>query len=143
MIRVIQRYFICEGRFNMVYEYHIILLLHFTGKEAMNLPFCLFRSIGKISNKVQAKSKQLDTSVFHSGLIKMLVMEEIKKTNIDWESFLTTSHFQLDISPTPRSKRQTPTPVERTTHSYSSKKKRVNKSDKYFKDIDEKEEGGP
>jgi hypothetical protein len=32
MPRVIQRYFTCEGRFNMVYQYHIKLFLHFTGK---------------------------------------------------------------------------------------------------------------
>ena len=101
MLRVIQRYFTCEGRFNMVYQYHIRMLLHFTRKEAMNLPFYLFRSIGKMSDKVQAKSKQVDTSVIHSGLIKLLVMEELRKTNIDWETFLTSSHFQLDISPTP------------------------------------------
>jgi hypothetical protein len=67
----------------------------------MNLPFYLFRSIGKMSDKVQAKSKQVDTNVFHYGLIKMLVMEELRKNNIDWETFLTSSQFQLDVSPTP------------------------------------------
>jgi hypothetical protein len=91
MLRVIQRYFTCEGRFNMVYQYHIRLMLHFTGKVAMNLPFYLFRSIGKMSDRVQAKSKQVDTSVFHSSLIKMLVIEELRKTNNDWETFLTSS----------------------------------------------------
>jgi hypothetical protein len=81
MLKVIQRYFTCEGRFNMVYQYHIMLLLHFTSKEVMNLTFYLFRSIGKMVDRVQYKSKQVDTSVFHSVLIKMLVMEELKKTN--------------------------------------------------------------
>jgi hypothetical protein len=81
MLRVIQRYFTCEGRFNMVYQYHIGLLLHFTRKESMNLPFYHFRSIGKMSNRVQVKSKQVDTSVFHYGMINMLVLEELKKTN--------------------------------------------------------------
>jgi hypothetical protein len=57
MLKVIQRYFTCEGRFNMIYQYHIRILLHFTGKDAMNLPFYLFRSIGKMSDRVQAKSK--------------------------------------------------------------------------------------
>jgi len=56
MIRDIQRYFTCEGRFNMVYQYHIRLIMHFTGKEFLNLPFYLFRSIGKMSDRVQAKS---------------------------------------------------------------------------------------
>jgi hypothetical protein len=54
-----------------------------------------------MDNKVQAKSKQVDTSVFHSGLIKILVMEELRKKNKDWETFNTSSHFQLNVSPTP------------------------------------------
>ena len=81
--RFIQRYFMCEGRFNMVYQYHIRLLLYFTGKESMNLPFYLFRSIGKMPYRVQAKTKQVYTNVFHSGLIKVLALKELKKTNTD------------------------------------------------------------
>jgi hypothetical protein len=69
---------------------------------------------------------------FHSGLIKMLVMEELKKTNTDYENFLAASDFQLDIAPTPQSKRQTPTPVEKIMHLDSSKKRRMTRSDKYF-----------
>jgi hypothetical protein len=57
----------------------------------MNLPFYPFRSIGNMSNRVQAKSKQVDTSVFNFFLIKMLVMEELRKTNIEWETFFTSS----------------------------------------------------
>jgi hypothetical protein len=57
MLKVIHRYFTCEGRFNMVYQYHIKLLMHFTGKEPLNLPFYILRSLGKMSDKVQAKSK--------------------------------------------------------------------------------------
>jgi hypothetical protein len=83
MLRVIQRYFTCEGKFNMIYRYHIRIFLHFTGKYLMNLPFYSFRSIGKIVDGIQAKSKEVDTIFFHSGLIKMLVMEELKKKNID------------------------------------------------------------
>jgi hypothetical protein len=30
ILRFIQTYFTCEGRFNMVYQYHIRLILHFT-----------------------------------------------------------------------------------------------------------------
>jgi hypothetical protein len=143
MLRVIHRYFTCKWRFNMVYQYHIRLLLHFTGKESMNLPFYIFRSIGNMSYRVQSKSNQLDTSVFHSGLIKMLVMEELRKNNIYWETFLTSSQFQLDVSPTPQSKRQIPTLVERIVHSEASKKKRVTMSDKVVRATNEEEERGP
>jgi hypothetical protein len=65
MLKVTQRYFTCEGRFNMIYQYHIRLLIHFIGKDLMNIPFYLFRSMGKIVDRVQAKSKAMDTSVFH------------------------------------------------------------------------------
>jgi hypothetical protein len=32
MLKIIQRYFSCEGRFNTLYHYHLRLLLHFTSK---------------------------------------------------------------------------------------------------------------
>jgi hypothetical protein len=109
MLKIIQRYFTCEGRFNTLYQYHIRLLLHFTGKDEMNIPFYLLRSIGKISDRVQSKSKAVDTSIFHSGLIRMLVMEELRKRNIPWEQFIVFSHMKLDIASTPQSKIQSPT----------------------------------
>jgi hypothetical protein len=52
LLRVIQRYFTCEGRFDMVYQYHIRLLIYFTGKRLMNLPYYLYRSLGKMADKV-------------------------------------------------------------------------------------------
>jgi hypothetical protein len=42
---------------------------------------------------VQDKYKKVDTSVFHSGLIKMLVLEELNKTNTNLEFFLAASGF--------------------------------------------------
>jgi hypothetical protein len=84
MLKVIQRYFSCEGRFNMIYQYHIRLLLHFISKDPMNIPFYLFWSMGKMDDRVQDKSKDVDISFFHSWLIRMLVMEELKKTNTTW-----------------------------------------------------------
>jgi hypothetical protein len=104
LLKIIQRYFTCEGRFNTLYQYHIILLLHFTGKAEMNIPYYLLRSIGKMSDMIQAKSKGADSILFHSGLIRMLVSEELGKKDIPWEHFVVTSHFKLDL-PTPQSQR--------------------------------------
>ena len=75
ILKIIQRYFTCEGRFNTLYQYHIRILLHFTGKIEMNIPYYLLRSIGKMSDMIQSKSKDVDTSIFHSGLIRMLFSE--------------------------------------------------------------------
>jgi hypothetical protein len=124
MLKIIQRYFTCEGRFNMLYQYHIRLLLHFTGKYAMNIPFYLLRSMGKMSDRVQAKSKAVDTSVFHSGLIRMLVMEELKKRNIPWEQFIISAHMQLDIASTPQSKMQSPFPSTSVAPAGTSRKRK-------------------
>jgi hypothetical protein len=98
MLKIIQRYFTCEGRFNMLYQYHIRLVLHFTGKDEMNIPFYLLRSMVKMSDKVQEKSKVVDTSFFHSGLIRMLVMEELMKRNIPWDQFIVSTHMKLDTT---------------------------------------------
>jgi hypothetical protein len=104
MLKIIQRYFTCEGRFNKIYKYHIRLLLHFMGKDSMNIPLYLLRSMENLSDRVEAKSMDVDTSVFHSGLIRMRVMEELKKRNISWEQFIISTNMQLDIASTPQSK---------------------------------------
>jgi hypothetical protein len=103
MLKIIQIYFSCEGRFNTLYHYHIRLLLHFTGKVQMNILYYLLRSIGKMEDRGQAKSKDVESILFHSGLIKMLVSEELGKKEISRENFLVSSHFKMDPTPTPQS----------------------------------------
>jgi hypothetical protein len=75
ILKIIQRYSTCEGRFNMICPYHIILFLNFNVKDEMNIPFYFLMSMGNMSDRVQDKSKVVYTSVFHSGLIRMLLME--------------------------------------------------------------------
>jgi hypothetical protein len=113
LLHVIQCFFTCEGRFNMVYQYHLRLLMHFTGKQALNLPFYLYRSLGKMSNKVQERSKWVEHNIFHSGLIKLLVLEELRKKNGDWVTFLSSTGFSADINSTPQEKRKTPSSSEK------------------------------
>jgi len=48
ILKIIQRYFTCEGRFKTLYQYHVRLLLHFTGKVKMNIPYYLLISIGNM-----------------------------------------------------------------------------------------------
>jgi hypothetical protein len=69
----------------------------------MNVPYYLLRSIHKMSYRVQAKSKDVDSSLFHSELIRMLVSEDLGKKEISWENFVVTSHFKMDPTPTPQS----------------------------------------
>jgi hypothetical protein len=74
----------------------------------MDIPFYLLRSMGKMSDRVEAKSKVVDTSVFHSRLIRMLVMEELRKKSISWEQFIVFANMQLDIASTSQSRMQSP-----------------------------------
>jgi len=54
-LRVVQRYFTYEGRFERVYRYHIRLLMNFIGKKLLNFPLSLYKILGKMSYIVQAR----------------------------------------------------------------------------------------
>ena len=49
-----------------------------------------------MSDKVQAKSEGNEISIFHHGLIKLLVLEELKRLGSDWSYFLFISGFEID-----------------------------------------------
>jgi hypothetical protein len=70
--------------------------MHFTGKKPLNIPYYLFRSLGKMADIVQIRKEQGDASLFHFYLIKLLVLEELRKRNQDWESFLISSSIPVD-----------------------------------------------
>jgi len=52
LLRLIQRYFTCESIFDRVYQYHIRILMHFTGKKPLNFPFYLYKILGKMPDIV-------------------------------------------------------------------------------------------
>jgi hypothetical protein len=102
--------FTCEGRFERVCQYHIRLLMHFTGKIPLNLPFYLYRSLGKMANKFQVRDDQLKSSLFHFSLVNFLVIEDLRKLNRDWDSFLASTNTPLNP------KGDTPMYVERMSY---------------------------
>ena len=62
-------------------------------------------------DKVQDKPESSKTSIFHHGLIKLLVMEELKKLNRDWATFLFLSGYDVDVltpKKTTKSKKSAP-----------------------------------
>ena len=83
LLLIIQKYFICEGRYHKVYSYHFKLLLHFICKISLDLPSYLHRSLSKMADKVQEKYEGSDTSLFHHGLMKLLVLDEIQRLGRD------------------------------------------------------------
>jgi len=88
LMKMIMKYFTCEGRFNRLYQYHIRLLMHFTSQNPLNLPNYLFRSLVKMTKKVQKKGRDHQASLFHHALIKIMVLHKLVQVNMSWEAFL-------------------------------------------------------
>lgn len=112
---VIQMYFTCEGRFNIVYQYNFRLLLHFTSKQPLDIPFYLYRTLGKMEDKAHSKTQVTKRYFFHFGLIKRLVLEELRKMNRDWNTFLFLANYGLKLIRTPY-KRISLVMLEQQTH---------------------------
>jgi hypothetical protein len=49
-----------------------------------------------MSDIVHARANKLKTSLFHFSLVKLLVLEELKKLNRDWDYFLYSTRIPLD-----------------------------------------------
>jgi hypothetical protein len=75
-------------------------------------------------NMIQSKSKDVDTNIFHSGLIRMLVSEELGKKYISWEHFVVASHFKLDVEAIPQSQNASPLSSTRAAKVGTSKKRK-------------------
>ncbi len=119
----IQHYFTCEGRYHKVYSYHLKLLLHFTGMISLDLLFFLYRSITKMADKVQMKSQGHETSLFHHGLIKLIVLHELKGINREWSSFLLLCGFGGENQDTCTSPKVKETPTAKTNKYVMSRAK--------------------
>ena len=49
-----------------------------------------------MENKFQAKYEGSETSLFHHGLIKLLILDELQKIGRYWPSFLFLNGFDLE-----------------------------------------------
>ena len=90
LMRLIMRYFTCEGRFSLVYSYHIRLLMHFTRVRMMNIPIYLFHDIQRMVSifQKQTPAQQL-RSLCHHGLIQLVVSHQLSQQGIPWADFIS------------------------------------------------------
>lgn len=94
MMKIIMKYFSCEGRFSRVYSYHIRLLMLFTRVKILNIAYYLFRSVDKMSYIAQKREpKDQMKSLFHHALIKIIVLYHLKELNIAWSTFIANPIF--------------------------------------------------
>jgi hypothetical protein len=97
---VIHRYITCEGRFSLVYIYHIRILMHLNGDYPLNLPYFLLKSLTKMSKRVQSLSTNAKSSLFHQVLIKTLVMSSLRELQKPW------SWLMQSLNPNTQSNKQ-------------------------------------
>lgn len=53
IMKWIMKYFTCEGRYSRLYQCNMRFLMHFIGVKQLNLPYYLYRSLTKMTEKVQ------------------------------------------------------------------------------------------
>jgi hypothetical protein len=57
----------------------------------LNMPFYLLRSLYKMAKRYKRQS--LNSSLFHHGLIRLLLVHHLKLQGDDWDTFLTRNGF--------------------------------------------------
>jgi hypothetical protein len=91
---LIQKFITCEGRFSIIYLYHIKLLQHLRGDCEINMPYFLLQSLSKMAKTVQKQGRNTGRSLYHCGLIKMIVKNELLKQNMNWQQFTIENGFE-------------------------------------------------
>lgn len=94
MLLILQKFITYEGIFWCMYVYHIRLLMKFLENGEINLPFFLINSLRKKASNVQKKIEFIDTTMYHNGLVKILIEFHLKSIGDTWENFLIRNHFQ-------------------------------------------------
>ena len=94
----------CEGRFSTFKARHFRLLAHFEFGELLNFPFYFWKSLGRMVSQIRKNVENPTHSMYHHGLIKMLILARLKKKDQVWEQFiyeLSNSHLKSPLGNDP------------------------------------------
>ena len=95
-IKILQSYVTCEGRYTFVFKYHFRFLQHLNHEAKMNLSFFFLKSLQKMSSRVKEHQDHTKHSIFHHGLIKLIISTVVQKKEKTWDYFLFWSRFQYE-----------------------------------------------
>ena len=98
LLYLIQKYITCEGRFALIFIYHLRLLSHLVKDQRLSLPFYFLKILTKMASKCKGLGEIADTYFFHHGLIKMLITHELQKVARSWNQFLRLEGFEAPIN---------------------------------------------
>ena len=69
--KILIRFVSCDGRYSHMHYYHLRLLMDLKGSK-INLPFFLLQSLRKMAHTIQTIVGDIEQSLFHHGLLKIL-----------------------------------------------------------------------
>ena len=95
-IKILQSYVTYEGRYASVFKYHFRFLQHLSHESNMNIPFFFLKSLQNMSSRVKEHQDHTKQSIFHHGLIKLIISTELQKRRKTWDYFLFWSRFQSE-----------------------------------------------
>jgi hypothetical protein len=96
LLMIIKQFVTCEGQYGLVFLHHLHLLMVFMG-YSLNMPYYLHCSLFKMSKKY--KRHQADSSLFHYGLVKLIVVYHLSLHGDSWSNFVAQNGFG-DSNPT-------------------------------------------
>jgi hypothetical protein len=109
-----------EGRYSYVHCYHIKLFMHLNGDVEMSLPFYLLKSLTKMSKRVHNYPATARRSLFHQGMIKMLVLYALREVKVTWKQLLIS--LGLDDQDTKQNKPEASTKKGNTSKGFAKMK---------------------
>jgi hypothetical protein len=90
LLAIVKQFITCEGRFGLVFLYHLWLLMSFIGFP-LNMPYFLLRSLYKMGKRF--RRQRSDSSLSHHGLIKIILVHPLQLHNDCWDSFVLRNGF--------------------------------------------------
>ena len=96
------------------------LMNHFIGKNPLNLPFYLYRSLGKMAHQVKYRPSKIAGRLSHHGLIQLLFHELLKRRNMAWTYFLFWNGFETVLQPEEKGK----SPAKKSSTPRSGRRRR-------------------
>ena len=68
--------------------------MHINGNTQVNIPFYLLKSLQKMIARVQSHPQHTACSVYHQGLIKLLILTQLQREKRTWASLLAELGFR-------------------------------------------------
>ena len=70
--------------------------MHLSGDKKLNFPYYLLKSLQKMIARFHKHQEHTVHSLFHQGLIKLLIVFYLRKKGQTWENFLFVSGFDAE-----------------------------------------------